>query len=124
MTLYYKTHDLAKSLGDKLNDEAGNHDYGLTSIYPNEAYQFNIIADTGEYKRPSIVGNNVTNYINGEYTVVSNDIEGVDNDTFNAVIEMRVDFLVPLKGPERKNTSLLKAIRYLVSNDLKYTETN
>ena len=122
MNIYYNTYDLAQALEDKLNDQANA--YGLTSIYPNEAYQFNIIADTGEYKHPSIVGNSAVNYINGEYTVVSNDIEGIDNDTFNAVIEMRVDFLVPLKGPERKNQALLKAIRELVSNTLKYTETN
>lgn len=122
MNIYYNTNELAQALEDKLNDQANA--YGLTSIYPNETYQFNIIADTGEYMHPSISGNSVVNYINGEYTVVSNDIEGIDNDTFNAVIEMRVDFLVPLKGPERKNKVLLKAIRDLVSNTLKYTETN
>ena len=118
---YNDPQGLADALQKKLNDVADYYD--LDKVYPNEKYEFRIIADTDEFKQAVRSGNGIINYINGEYSIISNDVEGIDDDSFNAVIEMRVDFLVPLKGPEKKNKTLLKNIRKLISDTLKGSQT-
>ena len=118
MNKFYNIQKLAEELQSKLND----NNVLLINVYPNEIYTFNIIGETDEFKLPHRVGNVITNFINGEYSVISSDVEGSGESTYNAVIKMRVDFLVPLKGPEKKNKLLLSCIREHVSNTLKYTE--
>lgn len=121
---YFEVSALAEQLAEKLNGTDGyniNY-YGLNNIFPSETYRFHIVGDTGSFKQPERTGNTVTNYINGEYRVISNDVEGVDKNTSNAVVQMRVEFLVPLRGGDERNKQLLEAVRDLTNNELKYTE--
>lgn len=121
---YFEVSALAERLAETLNGEDGNNinKYGLNNIFPSETYRFRVVGDTGGFKQPERTGNTVTNYINGEYRVISNDVEGVDENTFNAVVQMRVEFLIPLRGGDERNKQLLEAIRDLTNNELKYTE--
>lgn len=125
---YFEVSALAEQLANKLNGTDGENineninEYGLNSIFPSETYRFHIVGDTGGFKQPERTGNTVTNYINGEYRVISNDVEGVDENTFNAVVQMRVEFLIPLRGGDERNKDLLEAVRDLTNNELKYTE--
>lgn len=121
---YFEVSALAEQLAEKLNGtDGGNINYyGLNDIFPSETYRFRIVGDTGGFKQPERTGNAVTNYINGEYRVISNDVEGVDENTSNAVVQMRVEFLIPLRGGDERNKQLLEAIRDLTNNELKYTE--
>lgn len=121
---YFEVSALAEQLAQKLNGSDGEKidDYGLNKIFPSETYRFHIVGDTGSFKQPERTGNTVINYINGEYRVISNDVEGVDESTSNAVVQMRVEFLVPLRGGDERNKQLLEAVRDLTNNELKYTE--
>ncbi len=121
---YFEVSALAEQLAEKLNGtDGGNINYyGLNDIFPSETYRFRIVGDTGGFKQPERTGNAVTNYINGEYRVISNDVEGVDESTSNAVVQMRVEFLIPLRGGDERNKQLLEAVRDLTNNELKYTE--
>ena len=125
---YFEVSALAEQLANKLNNGTDGTDgdniaeYGLNNIFPSETYRFYICGDTGSFKQPERTGNTVINYINGEYRVISNDVEGVDKDTSNAVVQMRVEFLIPLRGGDERNKDLLEAVRDLTNNELKYTE--
>lgn len=114
---------LAKELEDKLNgNELENViGYGLDSIYPNTLYVFKTHSEMGEYLSSERIENTVHRYINGEVSLIDTSTEGVGESTYNAVVSVRAEFLIPLIGPERKNKALLSTIRRLLTETLKYT---
>ena len=122
---FFDLQQLSDKLMEKLNgvDFSNVNQYGLNAIYPHTTYAFRIVTDADSYEAGERIGNNVVRYINGEMNVINNQTEGIGSTTYNAVIETKVEFLVPLVGPERKNKALIKAIRALVNNTLQYTET-
>lgn len=117
---------LSAHLTEKLNGASLENieNYGINSIYPRTQYKFIIHSETGEYVSFERSENTVTRFINGEMTVIGSDTEGVGESTYNAVVQTRVDFLVPLIGPEKKNRELLKCLRALLTETLKYTEND
>lgn len=114
---------LAKELEDKLNgNELENViGYGLGSIYPNTFYVFKMHPEMGEYIPSERIENSVHRYINGEVSLVDTSTEGIGETTYNAVVTVRADLIVPLIGPERKNKALISTIRRLLTETLKYT---
>ena len=114
---------LAKELEGKLNgNELENViGYGLGDVYPNTLYVFKTHSEMGEYLSSERIENTVYRYINGEVSLVDTSTEGVGESTYNAVVSVRAEFLIPLIGPERKNKALLSTIRRLLTETLKYT---
>jgi hypothetical protein len=123
---FFDLEALSKELEEKLNgtDFENIISYGLNNIYPHTQYAFRLLSDTDAYEAGERVGNNVVRYINGEMNVINNQTEGIGSTTYNAVIETKVEFLVSLIGPEKKNKALINAIRSLVNNTLQYAETS
>lgn len=112
---------LEEKLNDVENDGAALFTYGLNSIYPNTGYRFKCHPETGEYIASERVENTVIRYINGEISLGETSTEGIGEDTYNAVINVKAEFLIPLLGNEKKNKQLISSIRALLTSQLKYT---
>lgn len=117
---------LAKELEDKLNgNELENViGYGLGAVYPNTLYVFKMHPEIGEYIPSERIENTVHRYINGEVSLIDTSTEGIGETTYNAVVTVRAELIVPLIGPERKNRTLIASIRNLLTETLKYTINN
>lgn len=55
---------------------------------------FNVVSDTGEYKKPDRVGNEVTDYINCLLSLTSSDISNLTDGTVIATQTARLDVIV------------------------------
>lgn len=114
---------LAKELDNKLNGEdlANVIEFKLDKIYPNTLFVFRTYSETGEFLASETVENTVHRFIPGELTLTDSSSEGIGESTYNAVVQLKADFLIPLIGPEEKNKELLNKIRALLTDTLKYT---
>jgi hypothetical protein len=94
------------------------------SIVPNERYEFKIHTDTGVYERAERVNNTVRRYINGVMSIVGNTVEGISNSTYSAVVQTRVDFVIPFAEgtTEQDRNRILMAVRELMADALKYSD--
>ena len=114
---------LAIELQDKINgaDDENLAKYGLDKIFPGTVFKFKTHSESGVYEPFERIENTVYRYINGGIALVNSASEGINEYTYNAVIQLRAEFLVPLIGPEEKNNELLNALRLLLMNELKYS---
>lgn len=117
---------IAKELEDKLNgvDYANLTAYGLDNIRPNEVFVFRVVMDTDEFIASERQENKVYRYINCILSVLSNDVEGVGTSTYNAVISTGLSIAVPLCNKNRENAKIVTAVRNLLSDVLKFTESD
>ncbi|MBQ8289323.1 MAG: hypothetical protein IJY01_00425 [Clostridia bacterium] len=130
--------EIAQMLEDRLNgnlNEGDDYEYikqyhldGISNpdeaIVPNERYEFKIHTDTGIYERAERVNNTVRRYINGVMSIVGNTVEGISNSTYSAVVQTRVDFVIPFAEgtTEQDRNRILMAVRELMSDALKYSD--
>lgn len=95
---------LAKRLEDKIAEINSTLGTGLN---------FNIVSDTGEYKKPDRVGNTVTEYINCLLSLTSSDISNLTDGTVVATQTARLDMIVrmpDLAADENYNEQELETV--------------
>jgi hypothetical protein len=114
--------DIAENLEQTLNGKEYENieAYGLNDVIPATSFRFNIALDTDKYKEPERDINSVVRYINAVMTVMGDSKEGRDNETYNAVVQTRVEFVVPACGDDGK--LLLERVRGLLDNVLTGSE--
>lgn len=131
--------EIAQMLEDRLNGNLNSGDYAYIKKYyldgiscpeyaivPNERYEFKIHTDTGVYERAERVNNTVRRYINGVMSIIGNNVEGISDTTYSAVVQTRVDFVIPFAEgtTEQDRNCILMAVRELMADALKYSEAD
>ncbi len=95
------------------------------ALVPNERYEFKIFTDTGVYQRAERDRNTVKRFINGIMSVIGNDVEGTSANNYTAVVQTKVDFLIPFAegADENDRNTILSAVRQVITAALQYTNT-
>lgn len=92
ITLQQITENLQDGLNQALSEAQESGNWPQT----RENYQFNIIADTGNYKKHTRSGNTVTLYINGVVSIVDSDISNTQSGKISATIDTETIIAVPV----------------------------
>jgi hypothetical protein len=70
-------------------------EYLNNTSQPNVAYNFNVYANEGEYKKPERNFNDVTKYINCVLSTLGDEKAGISEDTMSVSISTKLDILIP-----------------------------
>ena len=124
MSIALNTDSFATKLQELLNNEQ-RVDFGLLSssgspVSKNTDFEYVIFSDAGEYKGHTRSGNIITRYINGELMVISSDVVGTSEATASAVVQMRLELIIPMLGARKSNNALLNAVRDHIGTALRF----
>lgn len=107
---------LAEFIEDGLNKQeniaALTYPYGTGSV----SYQFRVLADTTDYKKPTREGNTVTHYIHGILYMNGSNIETSKGGYTNATLDTTLELAVPvLDGMDDEgNKELVEKVRKML----------
>ncbi len=107
-----KLSQLAENINSMLNDKLI-----ANPLHAGRAhYQFYVVADTTDYKKPEREGNSVTLYIQGVLHQIDSNIEASQGGKISATLNTRMDLLLPVfDGDDNEgNKDLVKSVREIL----------